>query len=522
MSRRLLFLITGLIFVFLLGGVVLYFSWGRSKFMRPSITISQQTTFFTAPLKTTGRVYYAKALNQLYGSNVAPDENAAIVLWQIDHDTWNDYESRVKAYESELGNVRLANAQSRLLVRLFEDGGVLPEHPEGYEQREAARSAAMRAPWAPQDFPIIAAWLQQNRAALAGAYEAARLPRYFWPVETDGEDQVLMDARLPITKGALEICYALCARAMLRLHQGNDAGAWDDLLTAMKLARLTSQGTFLWESSNSLAIERAALAGMAQWLEHATVSEEQARQRLNELRSLPPRRSVADIMDHGERSMLLDYVTFYADGVDFTHNFGNGHEMDSLASQFIRAYHIDWDAVLFYTNQMVDQCVAACKASPRFQASWFPQLQGHLENMADGKGVPAGGIFQRPGVQQPILDDRTNKIAGQLIGHLFPDVDFVASAESIQRQRLHLTQLGLALEAYRARHGRYPTSLAELAPDYLAEVPRDIFAEQELIYRPTEDGYLLYSVGPDFDDDGGTPPEDSSDQDYDLILKIGK
>lgn len=155
MSRRLLFLITGLIFVFLLGGVVLYFSWGRSKFMRPSITISQQTTFFTAPLKTTGRVYYAKALNQLYGSNVAPDENAAIVLWQIDHDTWNDYESRVKAYESELGNVRLANAQSRLLVRLFEDGGVLPEHPEGYEQREAARSAAMRAPWAPRTFPSL-------------------------------------------------------------------------------------------------------------------------------------------------------------------------------------------------------------------------------------------------------------------------------------------------------------------------------------------------------------------------------
>ena len=61
----------------------------------------------------------------------------------------------------------------------------------------------------------------------------------------------------------------------------------------------------------------------------------------------------------------------------------------------------------------------------------------------------------------------------------------------------------LALRAYRLREGRLPPSLAKLVPEYLPVVPQDPFAPAPLIYREVNRKPLVYSRGPDGDDDGG-------------------
>ena len=67
----------------------------------------------------------------------------------------------------------------------------------------------------------------------------------------------------------------------------------------------------------------------------------------------------------------------------------------------------------------------------------------------------------------------------------------------------------LALHTYRLEHGRYPASLTELAPDYLKKIPYDPFAlEGAFSYLLKGKSYVLYSVGPDGKDDGGTPIDD--------------
>ena len=63
----------------------------------------------------------------------------------------------------------------------------------------------------------------------------------------------------------------------------------------------------------------------------------------------------------------------------------------------------------------------------------------------------------------------------------------------------------LALQAYRQDHKAYPASLAALAPGYLRAVPVDPFAlSGPLRYKTVGVKYMLYSVGPDGRDDGGT------------------
>ena len=65
----------------------------------------------------------------------------------------------------------------------------------------------------------------------------------------------------------------------------------------------------------------------------------------------------------------------------------------------------------------------------------------------------------------------------------------------------------LALQIFRAEHVREAGQLEDLVPDVLPAVPLDPFTGQPLVYRPTADGPLLYSLGYDRRDDGGRPLE---------------
>ena len=71
--------------------------------------------------------------------------------------------------------------------------------------------------------------------------------------------------------------------------------------------------------------------------------------------------------------------------------------------------------------------------------------------------------------------------------------------------RRELLRLMLALRIHKLEQGAYPDTLAPLTPLLEGELPRDPFSHQPFKYERTADGYLLWSVGPDGVDDGGSP-----------------
>jgi hypothetical protein len=71
------------------------------------------------------------------------------------------------------------------------------------------------------------------------------------------------------------------------------------------------------------------------------------------------------------------------------------------------------------------------------------------------------------------------------------------------RPRLLMTDL--AIRRFQSERGVYPNRLTELVPQFLQSLPHDPFGTNGFIYRPQTNGFLLYSVGPDGKDDGGTP-----------------
>jgi hypothetical protein len=74
-------------------------------------------------------------------------------------------------------------------------------------------------------------------------------------------------------------------------------------------------------------------------------------------------------------------------------------------------------------------------------------------------------------------------------------------------QWLALMRCGIAAvaaERYRLAHHRWPEELKTLVPQYLDEVPVDPYDGRPLRFRRLNDGLVIYSLGPDRHDNGGT------------------
>jgi hypothetical protein len=84
----------------------------------------------------------------------------------------------------------------------------------------------------------------------------------------------------------------------------------------------------------------------------------------------------------------------------------------------------------------------------------------------------------------------------------------VVQPYQVRARRTTMAKSGLllcenALGAYQFEHGAHPDSLNQLVPKYLAAVPADPHAERPLLYRRSDQSFLVYSVGPDGVDNGG-------------------
>jgi hypothetical protein len=79
--------------------------------------------------------------------------------------------------------------------------------------------------------------------------------------------------------------------------------------------------------------------------------------------------------------------------------------------------------------------------------------------------------------------------------------------------RCKMMLVAFDVAAYRQAHGKYPDALAKL-PN-ADQLPVDTFSGTPFNYRLTEDGFMLWSVGPNGVDDGG-----KDYQNADIVLRV--
>ena len=151
--------------------------------------------------------------------------------------------------------------------------------------------------------------------------------------------------------------------------------------------------------------------------------------------------------------------------------------------------------------------------SSRFLDASRAELAGLYDEMIDG-------LLERSRMQLPDLANASfdpdifeAKLAPrhELVKIRISSFEKSLQSASTRRVLVEGTRVMVALEAYHAKHARYPNSLDQLVPNIMPELPRDPLHRKPFGYRLVTDDphgrpYLLYSIGLDQIDDGGTVP----------------
>ena len=116
------------------------------------------------------------------------------------------------------------------------------------------------------------------------------------------------------------------------------------------------------------------------------------------------------------------------------------------------------------------------------------------------------------------------RFAGSAVNHtifaslLLPALGNISVRAATGQTATDHAALACALERYRLANGNVPEKLDVLVPQFIAQLPNDPITGDPYKYRRTDNGqFVLYSVGWNEKDDGGTPGErlyDSRDGDW--------
>jgi RNA polymerase sigma factor (sigma-70 family) len=491
----------------------------------PSFTLSKETTYITGPLDKDGYVDFETALNDRLGKNITPEKNANALLWQALGPVLDGRPVLPEFFRLLKVPAPPERGEYFVGVGQYATGELKLKPGEQIRELYGQRNWAAQRPWVAQDYPQIAAWLKANEKPLAVVSNATKLPEYYHPlVSAKSGDEGwygLLGARVPAGRKYAELANALAARAMLHAGAGRFDEAWRDLLACHRLGRLLMRGADHGEFLAGAGMDQVASTAELALLDRANPTAKQAQVWLRDLQQLPPIPPSADKLDPDIRLTFLNTTMLVRRDPIKTLNLlavlsGRPRPLprgENPEAQPALVDAADWDALLRDGNVWYDRLVAAHRMKDRAaREKEIDRIEAEVKALEKDTGAPAAVVEllrkgKAPGKEMSKkLEFFLRDYFLMLIRQLRQAADQIEQAQ----RNLHLA---FALAAYRGEHEGYPEKLDALVPKYLEEVPTDLYSGKALIYRPSEGGYLLYSVGVNGKDEQGrghydTPPGD--------------
>ncbi len=363
-----------------------------------------------------------------------------------------------------------------------------------------------------QDKQEISKWVELNEAAwqefVAGSSKSYCYRRYEYGA--GDEDRWLLNIVLPRLNTLRYLARLGLWRSLIAMQSGRPN---QDLQNCLMLARTAAhwhgKGAIV-EQLTGLSLSTLAHEEMLRIAETQSLSANNLKQLQQKILQMYPQGY--QLMNiKGERLMFLDTVQQVFTGA----GQGGGHLVPDRLIDFLdttdaltldsedKSYLLLWtaasmvharrDETVAKGNQLYDQQSRIAKMSP---------YKRHLNNIGSAEDIllslPRHRYF--------------------LLRHLMPALDR-ASAYAHQCKTLHqATVTVLALKRWRLEKGEYPLNLDDLLDaGFLKQLPMDPYSDKPLVYRRTGDGFVLYSVGGNFEDDGGKPGRNDRGQVRDWI-----
>ncbi|MCR9202591.1 MAG: hypothetical protein NXI04_28450 [Planctomycetaceae bacterium] len=441
---------------------------------------------------------WAGRVNEAFGNDIDPDQNAAVLLTQ--------------ALGPRPEGMELPDAYYRLLgtVRPPEDGHDFAAFGEGLTGAAKTNaiddfSKAMSRPWTEDEFPEVKKWLDRNRAPMKLVRQAVQRPEYFTPLVPptgeDGQPLGMIQTLLPHVQEMRSMGrYTLC-QAYLDMGAKRWMSAWENLQICHRLGRLTSRGPTVIDYLVGVALSSMAIQTQQQLLAEAGFDSVQLQRIAADLAALPAPGDPARAVNLTERMMFMDTVDLVADGQ--TENLETlGLEVGpSGPVRNVLFALVDWNIVKQRGTIAYDRLENVARSH-----DGFSRVTALKDSISSGPSLHRGSA--RDWLLEFLRQGSVRGVASAAVGDVFVDL-MLPSLAQVELARLRFEQRELVLRAgvavlqYRASSGRLPQSAEQLAPEFLSAVPQDVFAGVPLKLEATDKGFRLYSIGENQKDDDG-------------------
>ena len=270
-----------------------------------------------------------------------------------------------------------------------------------------------------------------------------------------------------------------CARflhedAIVKAAEGNYAEAVEDAIAGMKLGDALAPESVLISQLVRIAVCGIMSSAVQHAFDEGDLPPELTRALIAHVDKADNRQAFADSMS-GERHMGL--MIFSEIRAGFSHDIGSLTGEQGFA----------W----FYGSPIGRPILNRDEAA-------YADIMNRIVIAASAPYHEAAPELERMGVDIENLP-RTCVLSRILL----PALTRACQAQARHEAMLDLLQLGILVEEYKTRDGSYPATLDAIAEEIGGSVPVDTFTGEGYRYRPSGDGFLLYSVGRNCTDDGG-------------------
>ena len=332
------------------------------------------------------------------------------------------------------------------------------------------------------DWSYLEAHLKKNEKALGLVRQAAGMPRCRFPFAAHGAH---VDEVLTGTRGIVHVLSQ--AAIPLAVEKGQTEKAVTYWLDGVALARgLEHQDWFIGDLFRVSCVE-LLVKSLRRLLLKGLLDQEQLERVLGALEGLEGRASLAASL-----RAQAPYVRY---------RFGSYAE--SLAQRVVPWRGVDGQ------RSSRDRAI---DVRNWFWGTWLLRpVRQHEERLALEFLADVVPLAEKPWYQVETQIRQLQEKAEQLPFYaLLTDpgrhygFPFTLETQGSHDTRVVCARTAVALELHRIRYGRYPEGLDELVPDILAETPIDPFDGQPLRYVNSSERVLVYGVGVDLQDNGGS------------------
>jgi hypothetical protein len=373
------------------------------------------------------------------------------------------------------------------------------------------------------------AYCREHRKELDEARQAAAMPFLGFPLSTQTQPLLLQLAPCPNSEPIepdpapqtpprvfdLNYGYGGIMRSLTRFFRCDARIALqqkDGRLLVVNISAMLGLARHAEEHANSeaeclsIAIVQVAADTLGEALESQpeVLSTDDLRRLKDEFAAFPPGGRVRLRLDF-DRALILDELqrTYSDDGKGDGRLTVNGiREVDALGSG---RYSLEKNL----------------KEDPRGAAYFWTHVATRKETLAEFDartnstrwGAPLWTWKEWPGepVDQSPEAVRNYKGKYPILAVLLPGLRHLALASEARLQCHDAVQAALAVELFHRRTGAFPKTLQELVPAMLDHVPVDRFTGDPLRFAEVDGRLILYSLGPDLDDDHGRPSDKAAD-----------